>query len=96
MRVGVLHGGLELESEKAVPPSQKLRVVSHAELKGLTTVPGSEGSESGRVRPESPHLSDFGSDHGLASSPSSGGEEDDMPKTPTAELSFELPSTSKA
>jgi stearoyl-CoA desaturase (delta-9 desaturase) len=96
MRVGVLHGGLELESEKAVPPSQKLRVISHAELKGLATIPGSEGSESGHVRPESPLLSDFGSDQGLASSPSSGGEEDDMPKTPVAELSFELPSTAKA
>lgn len=95
MRVGVLHGGLELESEKAVPPSQKIRVVSHSELVNLPH--GTEGSfGSGRVRPESPPLSDFGSDQGLAWSPSSGGEEDDLPKTPTAELSFELPSTYKA
>ncbi|KAG8733430.1 hypothetical protein FRC11_006317 [Ceratobasidium sp. 423] len=95
MRVGVLHGGLELESEKAVPPSQKIRVVSHAEFTSLSAPNGPEDSFSTRPRPASP-LSDLGSDQGLASSPSSGGEEDDMPKTPTAELSFELPSTSKA
>ncbi|KAF8610092.1 delta 9-fatty acid desaturase protein [Ceratobasidium sp. AG-I] len=97
MRVGVLHGGLELESEKAVPPSQKLRVVSHAELSSLTGSKSTSGREAGaEPRPESPPLSDFGSDHGLASSPSSGAEDEDMPHTPTAELSFELPSTSKA
>jgi hypothetical protein len=27
MRVGVLRGGLELESEKAIPPSQRLEVI---------------------------------------------------------------------
>ena len=36
MRVGVLHGGLELESEKIIPPSQRLQIVrgqALAELK---------------------------------------------------------------
>lgn len=97
MRVGVLHGGLELEAEKAVPPSQKLRIVSHSELASLKSIKGTHTREtSTEVRPESPPLSDFGSDHGLASSPSSGAEDEDLPRTPTAELSFELPSTSKA
>lgn len=32
MRVGVLHGGLELESERAIPPSQKLRVMRANEV----------------------------------------------------------------
>jgi len=32
MRVGVLHGGLELESEKAIPPSQKLTIVRAQDL----------------------------------------------------------------
>lgn len=27
MRVGVLRGGLELESEKAIPPSQRLQII---------------------------------------------------------------------
>ena len=27
MRVGVLRGGLELESEKAIPPSQRLEII---------------------------------------------------------------------
>ena len=37
MRVGVLHGGLEQESEKAIPPSQKLRILKAAELAALAT-----------------------------------------------------------
>ncbi|GJJ10519.1 hypothetical protein Clacol_004745 [Clathrus columnatus] len=32
MRVGVLHGGLELEFERAIPPSQKLRVMRANEV----------------------------------------------------------------
>ncbi|KAF8508243.1 hypothetical protein BU17DRAFT_77968 [Hysterangium stoloniferum] len=32
MRVGILHGGLELESERAIPPSQKLRVMRANEI----------------------------------------------------------------
>jgi stearoyl-CoA desaturase (delta-9 desaturase) len=32
MRVGVLRGGLELESEKAIPPSQKLKIARAQEL----------------------------------------------------------------
>lgn len=35
MRVGVLSGGLETESEKAIPPSQKLRILRTAEIKGI-------------------------------------------------------------
>lgn len=35
MRVGVLHGGLEQESEKAIPPSQKLRILRAGEIKGI-------------------------------------------------------------
>jgi len=41
MRVGVLHGGLEQESEKAVPPSQKLRVLKVSELAALSRPPSS-------------------------------------------------------
>lgn len=43
MRVGVLRGGLELESEKAIPPSQKLRV---ARAQELYMTPESSGVES--------------------------------------------------
>ena len=32
MRVGVLRGGLEVEAEKAVPPSQRLQVVRNEEV----------------------------------------------------------------
>lgn len=35
MRVGVLSGGLETESEKAIPPSQKLRILKAAEIRGI-------------------------------------------------------------
>lgn len=35
MRVGVLSGGLETESEKAIPPSQKLRILRAAEIKNI-------------------------------------------------------------
>jgi stearoyl-CoA desaturase (delta-9 desaturase) len=38
MRVGVLHGGLELESEKAIPPSQKLTIVRAQELSSFTSL----------------------------------------------------------
>lgn len=37
MRVGVLHGGLEQESEKAIPPSQKLRIMRSSELSAFAT-----------------------------------------------------------
>ncbi|KAF8321747.1 hypothetical protein DL93DRAFT_2093707 [Clavulina sp. PMI_390] len=36
MRVGVLSGGLETESEKAIPPSQKLRILRAAEIRGIS------------------------------------------------------------
>ncbi|KAF8321746.1 delta9-fatty acid desaturase [Clavulina sp. PMI_390] len=36
MRVGVLSGGLETESEKAIPPSQKLRILRSAEIRGIS------------------------------------------------------------
>jgi hypothetical protein len=82
MRVGVLRGGLELESEMAVPPSQKLRVLSHAEITTLISPNGADVHDE-RARPESPPpLSDQGV--------SSGGEED-LPSTPVEELSFEVP-----
>lgn len=84
MRVGVLRGGLEIESEKAVPPSEKLRVVSHSELAGL--VP--HGNSRSDLDLVSPPLV-FTGDHGLASS----GDEDELPKTPISEVSFELPET---
>ncbi|KAG8698406.1 hypothetical protein FRC08_005954 [Ceratobasidium sp. 394] len=83
MRVGVLHGGLELESEKAVPPSQKLRVVSHAELVALASPDGAYAHPEALRSHTPPPLSDQGV--------SSGGEEDDIPKTPVEELSFEVP-----
>lgn len=35
MRVGVLSGGLETESEKAIPPSQRLRILRANEIRGL-------------------------------------------------------------
>lgn len=35
MRVGVLSGGLEQESEKAIPPSQKLRILRAGEIKAI-------------------------------------------------------------
>lgn len=35
MRVGVLAGGLEQESEKAIPPSQKLRILRAGEIKAI-------------------------------------------------------------
>ena len=38
MRVGVLHGGLEQESEKAIPPSQKLRILKSTELRDIQNV----------------------------------------------------------
>ncbi|EJD54738.1 hypothetical protein AURDEDRAFT_110242 [Auricularia subglabra TFB-10046 SS5] len=37
MRVGVLRGGLEVESEKAIPPSQKLTVARWEELYGSSS-----------------------------------------------------------
>lgn len=40
MRVGVLHGGLEQESEKAIPPSQKLRILRASEIKAISAASG--------------------------------------------------------
>jgi pseudouridine-5'-phosphate glycosidase len=50
MRVGVLHGGLEQESEKAMPPSQKLRVLKASELSAVVAAsraPSSTVSSAG-------------------------------------------------
>jgi hypothetical protein len=82
MRVGVLRGGLELESEKAVPPSQKLRVLSHAEITMLSSPNGIDIHDEQPRAESPPPLSDQGI--------SSGGEED-LPRTPVEELSFEVP-----
>ncbi|KAH7105195.1 hypothetical protein BKA62DRAFT_691981 [Auriculariales sp. MPI-PUGE-AT-0066] len=46
MRVGVLRGGLELESEKAVPPSQRLKIVRSAEMFMTPENSNDEDSES--------------------------------------------------
>ena len=70
MRVGVLRGGLELESEKAIPPSEKLRVVSYKELTGFYGPENHADSSFEYALPD------------LALSPSSGDEEDDRPRTP--------------
>ena len=55
MRVGVLRGGLELEDEKAIPPSQRLEIVKGqtiAQLRALAakeSIPGPrhDGSDAG-------------------------------------------------
>jgi len=76
MRVGVLRGGLELECEKAIPPSEKLRVVSHKELAAF-------------YGPRDKDHNDTSFEHAppdLASGPSSGDEEDDRLATPEAEM----------
>jgi hypothetical protein len=93
MRVGVLRGGLEIESEKAVPPSQKLRVVSHDEIIALTSPGGTySGSKYTHIaRPQSLFLPESGSDSGLTFSISSG-DENDSPKTPVLKPSFQPPS----
>ena len=46
MRVGVLHGGLEQESEKAIPPSQKLRILRTSEIKGIARAAAKVGTET--------------------------------------------------
>lgn len=46
MRVGVLHGGLEQESEKAIPPSQKLRILRTSEIKGIARAAAKVGKET--------------------------------------------------
>ncbi|KAF8601871.1 delta 9-fatty acid desaturase protein [Ceratobasidium sp. AG-I] len=74
MRVGVLRGGLELESEKAVPPSEQLRVVSHQEL---TEFYGPQNLADSSFESAPPDL---------ALSSSSGDEEDDLPRTPETRL----------
>ncbi|CAE6376344.1 unnamed protein product [Rhizoctonia solani] len=83
MRVGVLRGGLEIESERAVPPSQKLRVVSHSEMVALTSP---SGTYSGVKNPQddSQTVSDFDSENGLVFGASSASE-DESPKTPASE-----------
>ncbi|CAE6477416.1 unnamed protein product [Rhizoctonia solani] len=83
MRVGVLRGGLEIESEKAVPPSQQLRVVSHSEIVALTSPTGTySGPKS--TRDGSPPISDLDSENGLVFSASSASE-DESPTTPAPE-----------
>jgi hypothetical protein len=55
MRVGVLRGGLELEAEKAIPPSQRLEIIKGqtvAQLKALAAKeslprPHHKGSDAG-------------------------------------------------
>lgn len=97
MRVGVLRGGLEIESEKAVPPSQKLRVVSHAEMIALSSLGGIYGNgrvDQAVIRPDSPLTSELGSDSGLVFGVSSA-DEDEPPKTPVSEVGLipEIPVT---
>jgi stearoyl-CoA desaturase (delta-9 desaturase) len=48
MRVGVLRGGLELESEKSIPPSQKLRVVHYNEIKNIKPEEGPSQDQDSR------------------------------------------------
>ncbi|CAE7158894.1 unnamed protein product [Rhizoctonia solani] len=83
MRVGVLRGGLEIESEKAVPPSQKLRVISHSEIVARTT-PNGTYSRVEVPRNNSPPISDLDSENGLVFGASSASE-DECPRTPTSE-----------
>ena len=59
MRVGVLHGGLELESEKTIPPSQRLQIVhgqTLTELKraALHPDPSASITSADRVSAEQP------------------------------------------
>lgn len=53
MRVGILHGGLELESERAIPPSQKLRILRANEM-------GSPYSSSAFSETEHDNLLNYG------------------------------------
>jgi stearoyl-CoA desaturase (Delta-9 desaturase) len=48
MRVGVLRGGLELESEKSIPPSQKLRVVEYQQIRSPVAMNGVEDVDESR------------------------------------------------
>ena len=84
MRVGVLRGGLELESEKSIPPSEKLRVVSHEELASYYG-PQNQADTSFESAPPD-----------LASSSSSGDEEDEGPPTPETRMKRSEPAASKA
>ncbi|KAJ1301935.1 hypothetical protein OPQ81_000774 [Rhizoctonia solani] len=90
MRVGVLRGGLEIESEKAVPPSQRLRVISHSEIVALGSPTGTYSGA--KDAPEgSPPTSDLDSENSLVFGASSASE-DELPKTPSSEgMSFEFP-----
>ncbi|KAF8755451.1 Acyl-CoA desaturase [Rhizoctonia solani] len=90
MRVGVLRGGLEIESERAIPPSQKLRVVSHSELVALVS-PSGTSSDIRATQDHSPPIY-FDSENGLVFGASSASE-DESPKTPALEeTKFEFPS----
>ena len=53
MRVGILHGGLELEGERAIPPSQKLRILRSNEM-------GSPYASSAVSEPEHDNLLNYG------------------------------------
>ena len=53
MRVGILHGGLELESERSIPPSQKLRILRANEM-------GSPYASSAFSEPENDNLLNYG------------------------------------
>ena len=53
MRVGILHGGLELEAERAIPPSQQLRILRASEM-------GSPYSSSAVSEPDHDNLLNYG------------------------------------
>ncbi|CEL63459.1 hypothetical protein RSOLAG1IB_12666 [Rhizoctonia solani AG-1 IB] len=90
MRVGVLRGGLEIESERAIPPSQKLRVISHSEVVALSSPTGTYSGIKNAQYDSTP-LSDIESENGLVFGASSASE-DESPKTPTSEeIGFQLP-----
>ncbi|KAF8488071.1 hypothetical protein JB92DRAFT_3018269 [Gautieria morchelliformis] len=56
MRVGILHGGLQLEVERAIPPSQKLRILRANEM-------GSPYASSAFSEPEHDNLLNYGAPH---------------------------------
>lgn len=72
MRVGVLRGGLEVESEKAIPPSQRLEIMrgqAIAQLRAQATkesIPTTHRADS--------EVGDWGDIKGLPSPPLSTGQ----------------------
>lgn len=59
MRVGVLHGGLEVEADKAVPPSQKLRIIRSSEMTALASPPLASPTIDGHPQPSMGCVSAF-------------------------------------